>query len=373
MPASLANVAPPPDFFSVMAVAYSGPIPLGELETNSALGDEDGGSPGEDWPPLPQPCPPNPAAAAVGNPELPPPLGAPSPMKHPADCRSGGDRGPSPTADTAVEQGPLPLQPTAHCQSTAAPSHAPPSLHARSAPAFAPRSDYVKLMFRDSPGVDVKLRWLSEVTKAFSLDRELAEVKMSAITSRFVYISRRRQDVLDNVKNGEFLSLHLDTQDMSERPRKFPTYLMTRFPIGIDPSLAKELPGVYAARRFIQDGNPINRLVITWSLPEPPPPTVMFSFLPCLPPCELHRMKDVQPWCFKCWGIGHISRYCSASDKCAFCAAKHATRSCPYRPSVVSAVDEPSTSTSLPSSPPVPDTSQWMCPRCHEPGVNVWH
>ena len=50
-------------------------------------------------------------------------------------------------------------------------------------PAFAPRAEYVKLLFRENPGVNVKLRWLSEVVKMFSLDRDLAEVKMSAVTS----------------------------------------------------------------------------------------------------------------------------------------------------------------------------------------------
>ena len=192
---------------------YSGPIPLGGLETNSGPGDEDGESPGKVWPPLLPSRPPDSAAATTS----------------PA--------GPPPTAETTKGRGPLP-PPLTDSRQSAALCHAPPSSHAPPAPAFAPRSEYIRLMFRDSPGVDVKLRWLSEVTKAYQLDRELAEVKMSAITSRFVYISRLRQDIVDNVKNGEFLSLYLDTQDLSERPRKFPTYLMTRFPIGIDPSLA---------------------------------------------------------------------------------------------------------------------------------------
>lgn len=43
-------------------------------------------------------------------------------------------------------------------------------------PDFAPRAEYVKLIFTENPGVNVKLRWPSEVVKMFNLDRELAEV-----------------------------------------------------------------------------------------------------------------------------------------------------------------------------------------------------
>lgn len=249
-----------------------------------------------------------------------------------------------------------------------------PSLPPSGVPAFAPRADYVKLAFRETPSNELKLRWLNDVTKAYRLDRELAEVKMSAITSRFVYVSRRRHDIIQGIMGGGFLSLHLDVQDSPDRPRKFPSYLITRYPVDADPSLAKEMPGVYTVRRFLQDGTPINRLVVTWSLQTPPPPTFEFSFLPCLPPCELRRMRDEQPWCFKCWGIGHISRYCSATEKCAWCASAHATRSCPHRPP--STPDAASTSTSAASTSsttPEPDKSKWKCPRCHQPGVTVWH
>ena len=240
-------------------------------------------------------------------------------------------------------------------------------------PAFAPRKDYVKLLFSENPPVNTKIRWLSDVNKAFRLDKEMAEVKMSAVTSRFVYISRRRPDIIEKAIKGEFLSLKLEVQDSIERPKKFPTYLVTRFPIGLDPSLAKELPGIHTVRRFNHHGTPINRIVITWSLPDPPPLEFNFSFLPCLPACEFRRMKDEQPWCFKCWGIGHISRYCCASDKCGFCADSHATRTCPHRAAALSAnIDGVSTS-EKPSTTTSADKSKWKCPRCHETGVNVWH
>ena len=125
-------------------------------------------------------------------------------------------------------------------------------------PAFAPRDSYVKLMFRDNPSVDVKIQWLSDVTRTFCLDRELAEVKMSAVTYSFVYISRRRTDIIQRATEEEFLSLKLDAQDSIERPQKFHTYLITRYPVGVDSSLANELPGVYTASRFYQYGTPIN-------------------------------------------------------------------------------------------------------------------
>ncbi|MPC53282.1 hypothetical protein E2C01_047171 [Portunus trituberculatus] len=43
-------------------------------------------------------------------------------------------------------------------------------------PAFPPRDSYVKLMSEGNPPVDVKLRWLAEVNRAFKLERTLAEV-----------------------------------------------------------------------------------------------------------------------------------------------------------------------------------------------------
>ena len=73
---------------------------------------------------------------------------------------------------------------------------------------------------------------------------------MSAVTFRFVYISRRRTGIIQRATEGEFLSLKLDAQDSIGRPQKFPTYLVIRYPVGVDPSLANELPGVYTARRF---------------------------------------------------------------------------------------------------------------------------
>lgn len=218
----------------------------------------------------------------------------------------------------------VPAQPTEPLREASSLSAPPP-------PAFAPRADYVKLLFKDNPSVDIKLRWLTEVNRAFRLDRNLAEVKMAAITSRFVYISRRRSDIVGSVTKGEILYLSLEIQDTPERPRKFPTYLITRYPVYTDPALAKELQGIYTARRFYQNGTPINRLVVTWSLPHPPPLSIAFSFLPCLPSCEFRRMKDEQPRCYRCWNSGHISRYCSALERCAYCSESHDSWTCPHR------------------------------------------
>ena len=251
--------------------------------------------------------------------------------------------------------------------SGAVPLRAPPS------PAFAPRAEYIKLLFKVNLSVDIKLRWLADVNRAFHLDRDLAEVKMSAITSRFVYIARRRSDIVESATSGEFLALSLEIQDSPDRPRKFPTYLLTRYPVSTDPALAKELPGVHTTRRFHQNGTPINRLVVTWSLHEPPPSRFAFSFLPCLPPCEFRKMKDEQPWCYRCWNFGHISRYCSASECCAYCSEEHDSRTCPHRAPPPPALASDSASSQSHPPPDMPDTSLWKCPRCLQPGVNVWH
>ena len=90
----------------------------------------------------------------------------------------------------------------------------------------------MKLMFKGTVSANVKLRWLSEVSRVFSLDHSLAEVKMSAVTSRFVYIARTRQDIVKRVEAGEFLAMPLVRQDSPVRPRKLPSYLVTRYPSG---------------------------------------------------------------------------------------------------------------------------------------------
>ncbi|MPC65205.1 hypothetical protein E2C01_059336 [Portunus trituberculatus] len=96
-------------------------------------------------------------------------------------------------------------------------------------------------MFEGNPPVDVKLRWLAEVNRAFKLERTLAEVKMAAVTSRFVYIARNRPDIVSSAERGDFLALPLTRQDSPEMQRKLPTYLVTRYPVGVDPNLSKEL------------------------------------------------------------------------------------------------------------------------------------
>lgn len=64
-----------------------------------------------------------------------------------------------------------------------------PTPHTTHVPlAFASRADYAKLIFSKPPSVDMKFCWPSDVTRTLNLDQELAEVKMLAVTSRFVYI-----------------------------------------------------------------------------------------------------------------------------------------------------------------------------------------
>ena len=243
---------------------YSGPASAAMVEADLAMSDDDDAS--LHWPSLETHRHPHHSASAKRT------------MDRDSDT---GSEPASPVAKTSKRDDAPAHQPPTDI-SLPRPHHRTPPLSA--APAFAPRDEYVKLAFKENPTTAVKLRWLLDVTTAFRLDRELAEVKMSAATSRFVYISRRRKDILDSVMGGEFSSVQLDIQDWSERTRKFPTYLITRYPVDVDPSLAKELPGVHTVRRFRQYGTPINRLVITWSLLSPPAPLYEFSFLPCLPP-----------------------------------------------------------------------------------------
>ena len=252
------------------------------------------------------------------------------------------------------------------------PHRSVPAPHRLALPAFAPREDYVKLMFPENPSANIKLRWLAEVTRVFGLDQSLAEVKMSAVTSRFVYVARKRQDIVERVEAGEFLAMRLVKQDSPARPRKLPSYLVSRYPVGVDPSLSTELAGVYNARRFHHNGKAINKIVVTWNAQMPPPTTYTFSFLPCLPACEISLMRVDQPTCYKCWGVGHISTYCVASEKCAWCAGPHDSRTCQHRGPPPPPPAEDGTTAQAPT-PSADVTSNWRCPRCNEAGVSVWH
>ncbi|KAK3885525.1 hypothetical protein Pcinc_010266 [Petrolisthes cinctipes] len=339
------------------------------LEADLAMSEEDE-SPIEDhWPELPSRNPP-PLSSVTPQLRLQPSTSSTS-TKRPVDASSDSLQD-SDGVDCLPPAAKIAKGASAMHDVPSLPQHGVSSLYTNSLPssnlpAFAPRNAYVKLSFSGNPSTDTKLRWLSDVNRAFQQQRELAEVKMAAVTSRFVYISRKRQDIIDRVKAGEFLSLPLILEDSPERPRKFPSYILTRFPIDVDPKLAKGYPGVYFAHRFFQDGSPISRIVVVWSQPDPPPNEISFDFLPCLPPCEVRKLHKDQPWCYRCWGVGHISRYCSARPKCAWCAADHDSKTCPVR----GEPSRPAASTSEPSPPE--DTSRWKCPRCLQPGVNVWH
>ena len=55
--------------------------------------------------------------------------------------------------------------------------------------------------------METKLRWLSEVNKGFKLDRSLVEVKIFAVTSRFMYISKSRTAVIDSMTDERGISV----------------------------------------------------------------------------------------------------------------------------------------------------------------------
>ena len=65
----------------------------------------------------------------------------------------------------------------------------------------------------NSPSVETGLLTLNYdsclMSTAFHLQRDKAEIKMVVLTSRFVYISTQRLDILERAKAGEFLSLPL--------------------------------------------------------------------------------------------------------------------------------------------------------------------
>lgn len=65
--------------------------------------------------------------------------------------------------------------------------------------------------------------------RIFQLQREMAEVKMAAVTSMFVYIARKRQDIIGKVISVEFMSLTLIVMDSLERPRKFHSCIFSDF------------------------------------------------------------------------------------------------------------------------------------------------
>lgn len=111
---------------------------------------------------------------------------------------------------------------------------------------------------------------------------------MSALTSNFVYISRKRTDIIQYAKQVDIMSLPLIDQDAPTRPRKYPSYLVTRFHANIDPLLAKEIPGVHSDRRFYQKGclsTPLSSHGPPWSHFRQPSFSAFHPFSP-------HRMFD---------------------------------------------------------------------------------
>ncbi|MPC17772.1 hypothetical protein E2C01_010638 [Portunus trituberculatus] len=48
---------------------------------------------------------------------------------------------------------------------------------------------------------------------------------MTAVTPRLVYISRQRSDIIDS----------------QDRPKKFPSYILTRYPVNVVPNLARAI------------------------------------------------------------------------------------------------------------------------------------
>lgn len=148
---------------------YSGPASISAVEADLALSDDEDIT-DQHWPPMDlntQCFGPTPWQPQV---DVPPSATQPSTStKRPMDQTSNtsDSSSPAPKSSRHIE----PPHPTAPISS---PSSYDPHNSSRAGlvpPAFAPRTDYVKLIFCASPAVDTKLRWLSDVTKAFHLDR----------------------------------------------------------------------------------------------------------------------------------------------------------------------------------------------------------
>lgn len=71
-------------------------------------------------------------------------------------------------------------------------------------------------------------------------DRNWGKVMMPVDSSRFVYISRKRQGIVKSVEAGSFVAAEQTTHDSSVTIRKFHSYLAIRYRVGIGPSLSKD-------------------------------------------------------------------------------------------------------------------------------------
>lgn len=101
-----------------------------------------------------------------------------------------------------------------------------PSLPSPHLPVFVQRDDDAKLSFSGNLFTDAKLRCLSLNSRVFQSQRELAEVKMAAVTSRFVYISRKNQNIIDRVS---LVNYCLCLTFLRTRPTGLPSYILTHF------------------------------------------------------------------------------------------------------------------------------------------------
>ncbi|KAK8373815.1 hypothetical protein O3P69_014968 [Scylla paramamosain] len=147
---------------------YSGPASISAVEADLALSDDEDIT-DQHWPPvdLNKQC----SGSTPWQPQVDVSPSATQPStstKRPMDQTSNtsDSLSPAPKSSRHIE----PPHPTAPLSP---PSSHDPHNSSRAGlvpPAFAPRADYVKLIFCGSPSVDTKLRWLSDV-KAFHLDR----------------------------------------------------------------------------------------------------------------------------------------------------------------------------------------------------------
>lgn len=251
--------------------------------------------------------------------------------------------------------------------------------------AFAPRDQFVRLAFPQATSTEHKLRWTAAVHRELNLDRSQRLIRVASIRSPFVYVARSLSQEIQRMLDGDFASVQLQRMDVPVRQPRLPEYLVTKFPKELDISVAYELEGVATARRVHHylTGDPLNRIYITWNKTHPPPATFSFPGTEAFsPPPKIDPANPRQVQCYKCWQYGHIAKHCSSPQTCAWCSENHWSRECPHQKEAVdadNAAQPPANDDSDPNiiTEPTPPKMllhpKFKCPRCHTPGVPIWH
>ncbi|XP_069176770.1 streptococcal hemagglutinin-like [Procambarus clarkii] len=171
---------------------------------------------------------------------------------------------------------------------------------------------------------------LAEMCRELVGLRGATGVPSTTWAGRSVPTARSDEVTISALLQGRVGGITFSKADSPERSRRYREYLVTSYPHDLDISHAKELPGVYSARRIKSGGKPLNRIVIVWKH-ETPPPSHHTFLGPYRPACPITRWESSAVMCFKCQHFGHVAKHCQSSGTCAFCAANHLTKECPNK------------------------------------------